>query len=137
MARSESYLHSRRLPPIVSVLLGLTVVSACSAGVPVETDISAHPSTVLQLSWAKARRTGEGIVVQGQIQQVHCCHYVRGHIHVEAKDQNGASLATTNTPWGEFNPRQIHSAWFRAVLPAPPERRISAIELQFVTESQE
>lgn len=117
-----------------SVLLVLALLSGCSAGVPFEASISATPSTVLQLSWAKAKRTNHGVEVWGQIQQVHCCRYVRGHIHFEAKGSDGANLASTNAPWGEFNPRQIHSAWFKAVLPVPPEARISRIDIQFSTE---
>lgn len=135
MSKLEWCDHSRaRRAPIASALLSLSVVSGCSSGVPIEADISARPSTVLQLSWAKAMRTTRGIVVSGQIQQVHCCRSVRGHIHVEAMGQNGASIASTNTLWGEFNPRQLHSAWFKAVLPVPPERRIAVIDIQFITD---
>lgn len=133
MARSCD--HSRgRLGAIVSALLSFSVTSGCNTGVPIEADISAHPSPVLQLSWAKARRTAEGIVVSGQIQQVHCCRYLRGHIHFDAFGPDGANVASTNAPWGEFNPRQIHSAWFRTVMPVPTEAKVSRIEIQFGAE---
>lgn len=123
-----------RAVPMSVALLGFSaLVSGCTAGAPLGATISAQPSTVLQLSWAKAKRTGESIVVSGQVQQVHCCRYVRGHIHVEARDQNGTSLAATNARWGEFNPRQIHSAWFKAVLPVPSGNHIASIEIQFIT----
>ena len=111
------------------------VVSACSAGVPFEGQISARPSTVLALSWAKAKRTARGIEVSGQIQQVHCCRYVRGYIRFDAKGPDGVSLASTNARWGDFNSRQLHSAWFNAVLPLPTENRVSVIDIQFVTET--
>lgn len=136
MTKLESSGHSgSRQHAIVSALFSYALVSGCSAGVPVQAGISARPSDVLQLSWAKAKRTAEGIVVSGQVQQVHCCRYLRGHIHVEATDENGASLASTNAPWGEFNPRQIHSAWFKAILQVAPQRRVAAINIQFSTES--
>lgn len=136
MTKLELSGHSGgRRRSIVSALLSFALVGGCSAGVPVQADISARPSDALQLSWAKAKRTAEGIVVYGQIQQVHCCRYLRGHIHVEATDENGASLASTNAPWGEFNPRQIHSAWFKAILRVASERRVAAINIQFSTQS--
>ena len=136
MTTLESSGHSGSRPrAIVSALLSFALVSGCSTGPPVQADISARPSDVLQLSWAKAKRTAAGIVVSGQIQQVHCCRYLRGHIHVEATDENGARLASTNAPWGEFNPRQIHSAWFKAILRVAPERRVAEINIQFSTES--
>lgn len=136
MAKADSASrHSRRgRTTVASVLLSLALLSGCGAGVPFEAQISAIPSTVLELSWAKAKRTNQGVEVWGQIQQVHCCRYVRGHIHFDAKGLDGANLASTNAPWGEFNPRQIHSAWFKAVLPVPTEARISRIEIQFSTE---
>lgn len=126
----------RTVPTSVALLCFSALVSGCAAGAPLRTTISAQPSTVLQLSWAKAKRTGDGITVWGQVQQVHCCRYLRGHIHVEARDQNGTSLAATNAPWGEFNPRQIHSAWFKAVLPVRPGNRIASIDIQFITGPQ-
>ena len=79
----------------------------------------------------KAKRTNQGVEVSGQIQQVHCCRYVRGYIHIEAKGPNGATLASTNAHWGDFNPRQLHSAWFKTVLPVAREDRVSMIDIQF------
>ena len=117
-----------------AALFVCVVVSACSPRVPFEGEISARPSTVLALSWAKAKRTARGIEVSGQIQQVRCCRYVRGYMRFYAKDANGVNLASTTTRWGDFNPRQLHSAWFNAVLPLPTENRVAVIDIQFVTE---
>lgn len=117
-----------------AALLVVVVASACSPGVPFEGEISAQPSAALELSWAKAKRTAHGIEVSGQIRQVHCCRYVRGYIRFDAKGANGANLASTTARWGDFNPRQLHSAWFDAVLPLPTENRVSVIDIQFVTE---
>ena len=116
------------------VLLTLPLMSSCSAGGSLGAPISAAPSTVLELSWSKAKRKDQGVEVWGQIQQVHCCRYVRGHIHFDAKGRDGTNLASADAPWGEFNPRQIHSAWFKAVLPVPPAANVSGIEVRFVTE---
>lgn len=124
-----------RRAAIGSVLLILTIAAGCSAGVPFEADISAAPSQVLELSWGQAKRTNRGIEVWGQVQQVHCCRYLRGHIHFDAKAPDGSKLASTDALWGEFNPRQLHSAWFRAVLPVPAGARISRIEIQFDAEA--
>lgn len=127
--------HFGAIAVIVSAVSVSAALGGCTAGLPFEGDISARPSPVLELSWAKAKRTVDGIVVSGQIQQVHCCRYVRGHIHFEAKDQSGAVLAATDAPWGEFNPRQLHSAWFRAELPVRRDQRVSTIDIQFSIES--
>jgi hypothetical protein len=90
----------------------------------------------MELSWAKAKRTHEGIEVWGQVQQVHCCRSAPGYIVLEAKNLNGGSLASTNTRWGDFNPRQVHSAWFKAVLPLAPAASVSAVAIQFKIEAQ-
>lgn len=134
--RKVDLIHSSRGRAVRHVLLlGLAVLNGCSgAGVPFDGDVSAVPSPVLQLSWVKAKRTVQGLEVQGQIQQVHCCHYLRGHIHFEAKGPDGVSLASANAPWGEFNPRQLHSAWFKAILPTRTDARISRVEIEFIAE---
>jgi len=116
---------------ILSIAMIFAAVTGCSTGTPLNVDIAAGPSPVLELSWAKAKRTSQGLVVSGQVQQVHCCAYLQGDIHVEAIGANGLELAATNVPWGEFNPRQLHSAWFKATLPVPPETAVSAIRIQF------
>lgn len=123
--------HKRRGVSTIAILLILAALNGCVAGTPIDAAISARPSTVLQLSWAKAKRTDQGIIVWGQVQQVHCCRYLRGYIHIEARDQHGGSLAATNTHWGEFNPRQLHSAWFKAVLPVSGQNMVSVIDIQF------
>lgn len=128
---NPSNARMRGSPAMVSIAIFFAVVAGCSTGTPLKVDIAARPSAVLELSWAKAKRTSQGIVVSGQIQQVHCCAYVRGHIHVEAIGANGVELARTDVPWGEFNPRQLHSAWFKATLPVPAEETVSAIDIQF------
>lgn len=125
--------ESRRILPATIVF---AVVGGCSTGAPLNVDISDPPSPVMELSWAKVKRTSEGIAVLGQVRQVHCCGYVRGHIHIEAVDKNGLELAATNVQWGEFNPRQLHSAWFKAALHVPGDRTVSAIKIQFSTESR-
>ena len=119
---------------ILSIAMIFAAVAGCSTRTPLNGDIAARPSPVLELSWAKAKRTSQGVVVWGQVQQVHCCAYLRRHVYVEAIGANGLELAATNVPWGEFNPRQLHSAWFKATLPVPPETAVSAIRIQFRTQ---
>ena len=131
---NPSNARMRGSPAMVSIAMIFAVVAGCSTGTPLKVDIAARSSAVLELSWAKAELTSQGLVVWGQVQQVHCCAYLQGDIHVEAIGANGLELAATNVPWGEFNPRQLHSAWFKATLPVPPETAVSAIRIQFRTQ---
>jgi hypothetical protein len=128
---SPSAQSRRGVRPTVAPFVAMALASACASGTPFEGSISAAPSAVLQLSWAKAKRTPQGIEVWGQLQQVRCCRYLRGDIDLEAKSARGLSLASTRAGWGEFNPRQLHSAWFRAVLPVAPGTNVSTIEIRF------
>jgi hypothetical protein len=118
---------------LISALLILGL-AGCGTEAPFEGTISARPSNVLQLSWVRAKRTADGVRVWGQIQQVHCCAYLHGYIHFEAMDPSGAVLANSNAPWGDFNARQLHSAWFKAELPISRERAVSRIDVEFSTE---
>jgi hypothetical protein len=115
----------------------MALASGCASATPFEGSISAAPSAVLELSWAKAKRTPQGIEVRGQVQQVRCCRYLRGDLGFEAKTANGLSVASTHARWGEFNPRQLHSAWFKAVLPLARETHVSAIEIRFNLKPEE
>lgn len=118
----------------VSALLILAALAACTEGVPFRGSVSALPSRVLQLSWARASRTDKGIVVTGQIQQVHCCALrVGGHMHFEAKNSAGVTVAAADTKWDEFIARQLHSAYFKALLPVPITTSVSAVEIHFIT----
>jgi hypothetical protein len=115
------------------LILGL---AGCGTEAPFEGTISARPSTVVQLSWVRAKRTADGVRVWGQIQQAHCCASLHGYIHFEAIDPSGAIIATSNAPWGEFNARQLHSAWFKAELPMTRERAVSRIDMEFSAEAR-
>lgn len=119
---------------LVAAALIAAALSGCTAGTPFTGVISAPPGRILRLSWAEAKWTKKGIVVSGQVQQVHCCAFVRGHIHVDATGATGVVIASADVPWGDFNPRQLHSAWFRALLPVAPGQSVSAIEIKLLAE---
>ena len=119
---------------LVAAALVTGALSGCTAGIPFTGAISAPPARILRLSWAEAKWTKKGIVVSGQVQQVHCCAFVRGHIHVDATGAIGVVIASADVPWGDFNPRQLHSAWFRAVLPVEPGQSVSAIDIKLLAE---
>ena len=116
----------------VAAVLLFAATSGCTEGAPFEGEISAVSSPVLELSWAKAMRTSQGIAIWGQVQQVNCCAYrVGGLIHLRALGLNGGTLAAADTSWGEFIARQLHSASFKALLPVPRGAVVSTIEIRF------
>jgi hypothetical protein len=108
--------------------------SGCVQGTPFRGELTAAPSPVLELSWAKATRTTSGIVVLGQIQQAHCCaRTIPGYLHVEAKGLAGDTIAATDTKWGDFIARQLHSASFKTLLAIPKGAVVSRIVIEFDT----
>lgn len=124
-----------RSSALVVALFSMAMLSGCVGGAPFAGRISAQPSPVLKLSWAEARWTKAGLVVFGQVRQVHCCTNLRGHIRVEAKDANELVIASTETPWGTFNPRDLHLALFKCTLPVSVRSGVSALSFQFVVKA--
>jgi hypothetical protein len=117
---------------ILPLSLTMVMTSACTAGAAFRGELTAAPSSVLELSWAKATRTKSGIVVCGQIRQVHCCdRAVPGHLHLEAKDWSGQTVASTDSNWGDFIARQLHSASFKALLPTQQGTSVSRVDVEF------
>lgn len=126
--------HSRGVSTVLATTLIVAATAGCTAGTTFAGTISEPLPSVLRLSWAKAKWTKRGLVVSGQVQQVHCCAFVRGHIHVDATDAKGIVLASADVPWGDFNPRQLHSAWFDAVLPVRLGESVTAIDIKLLAE---
>lgn len=135
MAPSVQLGCSRRRAVAFFAIISLAVIGCTPGEVRFDGYISAASSSALQLSWVEAKRTNEGIEIWGQLQQVRCCRPMRGHIHFEAEGPSGIKLASTNAKWGEFNPRQLHSAWFKAVLPVPKDKTVSTIQIVFETDA--
>ena len=125
---------SRWLMRLISTVVAMVVTSGCAQGVPLKTEVSVQRSPMLRLSWATATRTSRGILVRGQVQQVHCCsRHLSGHIHLKAIGENGATLATADVPWGEFIARQLHSASFKALLPLATPGTGAVVDIEFST----
>ena len=120
----------------VPLALALVAPSGCALGTPFHGQVSAAPSPVLELSWARATRAQDGVVVLGQVKQVNCCaHTISGHIHLEAKDRRGQTLAATNAVWGDFIARQLHAASFKALLAVPRSAAVDRVEIEFKTKA--
>ena len=121
----------------VPLALAVVATSGCALGTPFHGQVSVAPSPVLELSWANATRTQDGIVVLGQVKQVNCCtRTISGHIHLEAKDRRGQTLAATDAVWGDFIARQLHAASFKSLLVVPRDAAVDRIEIQFETQAQ-
>jgi hypothetical protein len=111
--------------------IGLT--GGCVGGVPFDGQVAVSPSPVLKLSWVKATRTKQGILVVGQLQQVRCCALrVPGRMHLRALKADGSTIAGTEAWWGSFLARQVHSASFKAKLAVPTGVSVSKVEIELV-----
>lgn len=126
--------HFTSGPSALCLYALVLALGGCATGSAYGGRVTLASSPEIEIVDASAKIRRNGLRIGGDVRRAKGqSGPVAGQLHVEARDAQGALVASTDAPWGEFKLRRLRLAFFRALLLTATPKLIMSVTVMAQT----